>query len=356
MNSSTVEPQFAQYNINNSMNSGTYTKNTFVVDNRTLIHRAELTEHCEAQHKNINTTFSFSDFAQIKPLRVPSYSTIYTPTTFDVTSMNSSVAAKKSLTSHESKKKRSWADIQCGIEDMIEKDVVNDVCVGTSVTKESLPLTKKLCLQRSQFPPPTSADTNPEAHIRKLFESSLGFAIVTRPTLELTSQSADMSNCHLFPAITEDNLNGYDVDITSAVREENLDTLRKLHSSGRSMSCSNRFGESLLHMACRRGFTAIVKFLVEEADVAVRITDDCGRTPLHDTLWNRDCQYEIFNMLVERDPSLLLVSDKRGHTPFAYARKENWSSWIEHLLMERECITNTMDSTVMNLFRKEPLI
>jgi len=146
------------------------------------------------------------------------------------------------------------------------------------------------------------------------------------------------------------------MEILNAVRDQNLNTLRELHSAGRSMSCSNRFGESLLHMACKRGFTSVVKFLVEEAGVGIRITDDCGRTPLHDTLWNRDCQFEIFDALVRRDPALLLVSDKRGDTPFAYARKEHWGSWIEHLHGMKDELKTSLDYDVMELFRKESTI
>merc|ERR1711966_62011 len=84
------------------------------------------------------------------------------------------------------------------------------------------------------------------------------------------------------------------------------------------------FGESLMHMACRRGYGDIVSFFLNEGGVNVRIRDDCGRTPLHDACWHRKCQYEIVDSIVRLDPSLLCISDKRGHTPFAYARREDW--------------------------------
>jgi hypothetical protein len=47
------------------------------------------------------------------------------------------------------------------------------------------------------------------------------------------------------------------------------------------MNCFNRFGESLLHMDCRRGFEDTVEFLLDQPEVDVRICDDNGRTILH---------------------------------------------------------------------------
>ena len=162
------------------------------------------------------------------------------------------------------------------------------------VVKESasLPLSKSkgVCEKSLISDPICVVDKNPEIYVKSLLESHLGFHSTIRPTLELSSQlqPSATSQSAFFPPITEDCLNGYDIDIVSAVRNEDMSTLRALHSTGRTMLCSNRFGESLLHMACRRGFTSIVKFLVEEAGVAIRITDDCGRTQLYDALWNRD--------------------------------------------------------------------
>merc|ERR1712183_78962 len=53
--------------------------------------------------------------------------------------------------------------------------------------------------------------------------------------------------------------------------------------------CANRFGESLLHLACRRGRTDMVRFLVVEMGSPPRdvleTMDDCHKTPLHDACW-----------------------------------------------------------------------
>eukprot|EP00553_Chaetoceros_curvisetus_P003968 CAMPEP_0204620564 /NCGR_PEP_ID=MMETSP0717-20131115/6565_1 /ASSEMBLY_ACC=CAM_ASM_000666 /TAXON_ID=230516 /ORGANISM="Chaetoceros curvisetus" /LENGTH=344 /DNA_ID=CAMNT_0051634795 /DNA_START=159 /DNA_END=1193 /DNA_ORIENTATION=- len=231
------------------------------------------------------------------------------------------------------------------------------------------------------FPPPTEAtqkvDVNwlnptrennkavsqmsPDTYIEHLFQSILGFTPVRRRTLELSTktvtliQEVDGEEEHyeevFISPITEEELANYGVDVVSATREDQLDVLRDLHENGRSLSCCNRYGESLMHMACRRGFTSIVNFLTAEAGVAIRITDDCGRTPLHDAFWHRECQYEIVDLLIRSDPCLLLLCDKHGHTPFAYSRREHWGLWKQFLWDRREHMQHAMDTNVMELFK-----
>lgn len=79
-------------------------------------------------------------------------------------------------------------------------------------------------------------DKNPEIYVKRLFESFLGFQITVLPTLEFFSQTSDASQSSIFPPLTEENLNGYDVDIVSAIRDEDISTLQTLYSSGRTMS------------------------------------------------------------------------------------------------------------------------
>ena len=103
-------------------------------------------------------------------------------------------------------------------------------------------------------------------------------------------------------------------------------------------------------MACRRGFESIVLYLIQTANVSVRITDDCGRTPLHDALWHKECQYVILDLLVRTDPVLLLTCDKRGHSPFAYARREHWANWRQFLWDRREHMKHALNIDELELF------
>jgi ankyrin repeat protein len=88
------------------------------------------------------------------------------------------------------------------------------------------------------------------------------------------------------------------------------------------MNCFNRFGESLLHMDCRRGFEDTVEFLLDQPEVDVRICDDNGRTILHDACWNPLPQLKTCRRILQRDPTLLFISDNRGCSAFQYARRE----------------------------------
>lgn len=196
---------------------------------------------------------------------------------------------------------------------------------------------------------------SPDTFVQKLFQAMLGFQPITRPTLELAPLLKGEGETPFIPPKTEDELADYSVDVVTATREEDLPKLKTILSQGRSLSCSNRYGESLLHMACRRGFFPVVSFLTQEANCSIRITDDCGRTPLHDALWNKNCQYEIVDLLIRKDPSLLLMCDKHGHTPFQYARREHWELWKRFLWDRRKHILLSLDVNVMELFRAKIL-
>lgn len=70
-----------------------------------------------------------------------------------------------------------------------------------------------------------------------------------------------------------------------AARTEDLPLLRKLHLEGRNLQCANKFGESIIHIICRRRRDDILNFLVAEVGVSLRLRDDLGRTPFHDAAW-----------------------------------------------------------------------
>jgi hypothetical protein len=169
------------------------------------------------------------------------------------------------------------------------------------------------------------------------------------PTLAPTKKAADAGSPKLFlqsisqlckapfkPDIfskpTEAQLAGYDIHVVSAIRTSNLDKLKELHQAGKTMNACNQFGESLIHMACRRGDVNIVKFMLSCKDVKVNVRDDYGRTPLHDACWTSTPNFDVMELLLEViAPELLLAEDVRGHTPFCYARREHWAEWVEFL-------------------------
>ena len=96
-------------------------------------------------------------------------------------------------------------------------------------------------------------------------------------------------------------IDAYTMEVSMAARKNDIKTLRELHAC-------NKFGDSLLNIACRRSNTKIVKFLLEEAKVSVFLRDDTGRTPLHDACWTATPNFEIVDLLL--NVALLAVRSK----------------------------------------------
>lgn len=146
----------------------------------------------------------------------------------------------------------------------------------------------------------------------------------------------------------EEHLEAYTTDKVKAVQGNDVATLRSLHESGHVMQASNRFGESVLHMSCRRGFTDTFEFFLNEARVSPRVRDDMGRTPMHDVCWSSAApNHDIMEMLIREAPEMLLSKDKRGHSPFDYARREHWPNWVSFLNDNRQLIINSMVSSFL---------
>jgi len=158
------------------------------------------------------------------------------------------------------------------------------------------------------------------------------------PSRPLSEENTKPLTDNDFLPPTPEQIEAYSNDALSAVRSSDVNSLRQLHSAGRSLECCNRFGESLLHVACRRSNADIVSFLLNEAKVSPCIRDDYGRTPLHDACWRGNPEYEIVELLLSVEPRLAFVKDVRGHKPFQYARREHWSGWRKFIDQKRELI------------------
>eukprot|EP00534_Pseudo-nitzschia_fraudulenta_P001360 CAMPEP_0201121968 /NCGR_PEP_ID=MMETSP0850-20130426/5717_1 /ASSEMBLY_ACC=CAM_ASM_000622 /TAXON_ID=183588 /ORGANISM="Pseudo-nitzschia fraudulenta, Strain WWA7" /LENGTH=371 /DNA_ID=CAMNT_0047388539 /DNA_START=227 /DNA_END=1342 /DNA_ORIENTATION=+ len=118
--------------------------------------------------------------------------------------------------------------------------------------------------------------------------------------------------------------------------------------------CSNRFGESLMHLACRRGRTDMVRFLVEEFPSGTRNTtpqqmlsvrDDCHKTPLHDACWTPSPNFELVDLVLKHAPEQVVMEDCRGNTPLEYVRREDYPLWLRFLWQRRSVLgVQTTDS------------
>ena len=174
-----------------------------------------------------------------------------------------------------------------------------------------------------------------------------GNSLNPKDFVETAFQANGIKNVEAIPDIARNRylspkpelVNAYTMETSTAVRTNDVQKLKELHTSGALLDCCNRFGDSLLHIACRRGNTETVKFLVNEANVSVRFVDDLNRTPLHDACWTSEPNFEIVETLLRAAPEHALCQDKRGHTPFDYARKGHWEQWIGFLNERRGLFT-----------------
>jgi hypothetical protein len=155
-------------------------------------------------------------------------------------------------------------------------------------------------------------------------------SLLSAKGVHTTQYAYDQLPC-FFESASEEEIDAYNADFVKAIRRGDLDELRKYHEAGRTLKCSNRFGERLLHLACRKALVPVVNFLINEAGVPVQVVDDMGRSPLHDAFWAPEPNFELIDLLVGKCPDLLFVKDKRGHTPLCYTRRNHWNKWSEYL-------------------------
>jgi ankyrin repeat protein len=165
------------------------------------------------------------------------------------------------------------------------------------------------------------------------------------PTTMLKSivGASDISSIE-FRKASEKDISSYDVEVVRVIRSKDLMRLKEMYANGRSMNACNQFGESLVHMVCRRGDVQILKFMIEEARVSFKIKDDFGRNPFHDACWTPTPNFEMMDMLIANaDTSLLLAEDVRGNSPFDYTRREHHSKWLAYLENKKEAILKGLD-------------
>ena len=168
----------------------------------------------------------------------------------------------------------------------------------------------------------TCAEKSPDETIQEIQKQHTKVAVDTPSYSDLEG---------FFHAPTQAEIDAYQHDILAAVRASKIETLREFYQQGRPMKCSNEFGESILHLACRKGLTEVAKFLVEEANVPVQVCDDYGRNPLHDACWVHKPNFELMDLILKRCPDLLFIKDRRGHTPLSFARRDQWKAWNDYL-------------------------
>ena len=134
---------------------------------------------------------------------------------------------------------------------------------------------------------------------------------------------------------TDKQLNDYDIKLVNAVRTSDLDSIKKMKESGKSMSACNQYSESIIHMACRRSEYNVIEYMLQNGG-DIQIVDDYGRTPLHDACWRPEPRFDIVTLLLDRNPYLLQLLDIRGSTPLNYVREVDWLQWCAYIFYCKE--------------------
>ena len=88
---------------------------------------------------------------------------------------------------------------------------------------------------------------------------------------------------------TEFQQASYNVYLVKLVRANHVEKLRSVMQTGISPNPCNAYGESLVHMVCRRGDHELLSALLE-CGTSIQVSDDYGRTPLHDACCELDSQ------------------------------------------------------------------
>ncbi|CAB9502724.1 ANK [Seminavis robusta] len=167
------------------------------------------------------------------------------------------------------------------------------------------------------------ADTKPDDFLQTLLEG-------------ISASSFPSETWHdYFQSMEPEHVEAYTTEMVMAIRNDDYEVLRERLKAGCTLQCCNHHGESILHLVCRRGSTDMLRFLMEEGEVSVRIRDDKGRTPLHDACWTENPQFSLVYALLESSPELLFVQDHRGHTPLSYAPRKVWGHWNGFLQKHR---------------------
>lgn len=206
--------------------------------------------------------------------------------------------------------KRSWCD---SYSDLQKAEVPRKIQrIGSSLQDE-----------RSSVP----SELHPHEYLIERLAEKNGCTVKALPCEEIYDNNGE----RFFREPSAEEIEAYTVEITDAIRNGDIGLLRQIHKEGQPLKCSNRFGESLLHLACRRQLIPVVDFLINEAKVELNVRDDYGRTALHDAMWTPSPNFKLVDLILNECPDLLYVKDKRGHTPLFYARQTHWQKWIDHL-------------------------
>lgn len=92
-----------------------------------------------------------------------------------------------------------------------------------------------------------------------------------------------------------------------------------------SQDASNKFGESVVHVACRRGNLDVLRFLVDNGG-DLTACDDLGRFPLHEVCWAAQPRFDIVRVFLEEERRANSLRRRRNDSSASSASDMSTSS------------------------------
>lgn len=80
----------------------------------------------------------------------------------------------------------------------------------------------------------------------------------------------------------------------------------------------------------------MVGFLVTNGGLSVNISDDFGRTPLHDACWTATPSFEVVKIILEINRYMVILCDARKSLPLSYIHEDHWGSWCEFIMQHKD--------------------
>lgn len=171
-----------------------------------------------------------------------------------------------------------------------------------------------------------------------------------------STEMAAMKETVFHRAPEPDQVSSYDKAILSAVLEEDEEALERMRVAGRRMDACNRFGDSVLHMACRRGRASALRFLLRATGPSgVMLGDDMGRTVMHDACWTATPRFDVASAVLDNDTRLLRTLDSRGSSPLQYVPRDQWPLWCAFFESRKEVYWPQLEAGVEDTTGMIPL-
>jgi hypothetical protein len=119
-------------------------------------------------------------------------------------------------------------------------------------------------------------------------------------------------------------------EVVKACNTDNAEVLSLLLDCGLSPNPTNKFGDTLLHLVCKRANERVLQCLIQHG-CDLQVADSFGRTPLHHVAWSGTFSSKNAKTLLDADVCQILVEDQHHKCPLEYVRTEDWPKWIDFL-------------------------